>query len=115
MNKSKHYRYPHYQKTKIEKQAAEMMIQGIIQESNSSFSAPVLLVKKSDGTWRFCVDYRKLNDATIEHKFPIPLIEELLDELKDVVFNKLDFKAGYHQVRMHPEDEFRTAFPAHSG
>lgn len=115
MNKSKHYRYPHYQKTEIEKQAAEMMIQGIIQESNSSFSAPVLLVKKSDGTRRFCVDYRKLNDATIEHKFPIPLIEELLDELKDVVFNKLDFKAGYHQVRMHPEDEFKTAFQTHSG
>lgn len=53
MNKSKHCRYPHYQKTEIEKQAAEMMIQGIIQESNSSFSAPVLLVKKSDGTRRF--------------------------------------------------------------
>jgi len=88
----------------------------MITHSHNPFASPVLLVKKKVGSWRFCVDYRKLNDLTIKNRFLMPVIEEILDELAgDKLFTKLDKRSGYHQVRMLPADEHKTTFKTHQG
>lgn len=112
----KPYRYSPQQKNEIEKQVTQMLQQGIIQSNVSPFASPVLLVKKKDGTWRFCVDYRGLNEITVKNKYPMPVVEELLDELADAQwFTKLDLRSGYHQIRLIEQDEAKTAFRTHQG
>ncbi|WVZ70539.1 hypothetical protein U9M48_019198 [Paspalum notatum var. saurae] len=114
--KSRPYRYAPVQKTKIEKQLAEMLKNGTIRSSCSPYASPVLLVKTKDGTWRFCVDYHKLNSITVKNNHPLPIVDELIDELAGARwFSKLDFQSGYHQIWIAKGDEHKTAFKTHSG
>jgi len=101
----KPYCYPHSQKDVMTNIIQDMMRAGTIVLSTSPFSSLVLLVRKKDGTWRFCVDNRALNAVIVKHRFPIPTIDELLDELgAATIYTKIDLRSGYHQIRVVIED-----------
>ncbi|TMW81780.1 hypothetical protein EJD97_007902 [Solanum chilense] len=94
----------------LRKQFNELLDAGLIQLSKAPYCAPILFQKKSDGTMRMCVNYRALNRATIKNKYPIPLVQDLMDRLSMACwFKKLDLRAGYWQVRIVEGDEPKTA------
>ncbi|KAL1222281.1 RNA-directed DNA polymerase-like protein [Cardamine amara subsp. amara] len=110
------YCYSHTQKNEIEMMLREMLEAQVIRPSISLFLSLVILVKKKDGSSRFCVDYRALNKEMVHDRYPIPVIEELLDELNGAsVFSKIDLKSGYHQIRVRKGDVENTAFRTHEG
>jgi len=87
-----------------------------IRLSVSPWGAPVLLVKKKDGSRRICIDYRELNKVTIKNRYPLPRIDDLVDQLTGVkVFSKLDLRSGYHQLKVKEEDIPKTSFRTHYG
>jgi len=93
-----------------------MLTNGIIKPSHGPFASLVLLAEKKDGSWHFYVDYRQLNNITVKDKYPLPVVDKLLDELNGAAwFTKLDMRSGYHQIRLQPSDEEKIAFKTHSG
>lgn len=113
---TKSYRYPQTFKKDVEEQIKELLDNGIIKHSTSPYSSPIWVVpKKMDSSGkrkvRVVIDYRKLNDKTVNDKFPIPQIEEILDSLgKSAYFTTLDLKSGFHQIEMDPKHQEKTAF-----
>jgi hypothetical protein len=96
------YKLPHHHKNAPEQIIKNLLQKGVIRDITSPYSSHVVLVKNKDQTWRKCTDYRKLNLQTVKNKYPIPIIEDLLDELKGIaVFSKIDLRSGYHQSRGH--------------
>ena len=97
-------------------QLREMMDKGYIWPSVSPWGAPVLFVKKKDDTLRLCIDYRQLNKVTIKNKYPLPMINDLFDQLGGVsIFSKIDLRSGYHQVQIKGEDILKIAFRTRYG
>jgi hypothetical protein len=110
------YRYKPALKDEIECQVFELLRSGFIRPNQSVFSSPVLLVCKKDGSWRMCVDYRMLNALTVKSKFPIPIVDELLDELSGAKwFSYLDLRAGFNQIHLAPGEEYKTTLQTHWG
>ena len=100
----------------LKKQLEELLAKGFIRPSVSPWGAPILFVKKKDGSVRMCIDYRQLNAVTVKNKYPLPRIDDLLDQLRGAaVFSKIDLRSGYHQIRIREEDIPKTAFRSRYG
>jgi hypothetical protein len=105
------YRMTANQLAELKEQLQELLDKGYIYPSASPWGAPVIFVLKKDGMQRMCIDYRSLNEVTIKNKYPLPKIDDLLDQLKGAcVFSKIDLRSGYHQLKISATDISKTAF-----
>lgn len=110
------YRYSDFKRKIIDGLVEEVLNCGFVRRSNSPWSAPVTIASKKDGTWRLCIDYRKLNAVTSSYRHPIPLVQDLLDRVgQSSIFTTLDAVCGYWHVAMDEESIEKTAFVTHSG
>ena len=105
------YRMAPAELRELKVQLQELLDLKFIRPSVSPWGAPVLFVKKKDGSMRLCIDYRGLNKITVKNKYPLPRIDDLFDQLKGArVFSKIDLRSGYHQLRIKPDDFSKSAF-----
>jgi len=110
------YRMAPAEMAELKKQLEELLDKGFIRPSSSPWGAPVLFVKKKDGSFRLCIDYRGLNKVTVKNKYPLPRIDELMDQLGGAQwFSKIDLASGYHQIPIEPTDVRKTAFRTRYG
>jgi hypothetical protein len=110
------YQHSFMENDEIKRQIQELLQKGHIRLSSSPCGSPIMLVQKKDGTWRLYVDYRALNKIIVQNRYPIPWIDDLLDQLKgEKHFSKIDLKSGYHQVPIKPSDVWKTTFKAKEG
>ena len=109
-------RVPFAVRNEVQHQLKLMEEMGVVQPSISPWASPIVLVRKKDGTLRFCVDYRALNSVTKKDTFPFPRIDDLLDQLgQSCYFSTLDLASGYWQIEVHPDSQEKTVFITHSG
>lgn len=114
--KRRAYRTSPDKRREMDRQVQQLLADGIIEESCSPWSSPVVLVRKKDNTWRFCVDYRGLNAVTVKDSHPLPRVDDTLDALAGATwFSTLDFSDGYWQVEVAEEDREKTAFTTGHG
>ncbi|KAF5762870.1 putative nucleotidyltransferase, Ribonuclease H [Helianthus annuus] len=110
------YRLAPTEMKELKTQLDELLAKGFIRPSSSPWGAPVLFVKKKDGSMRLCIDYRELNKVTIKNRYPLPRIDDLFDQLQGAsYFSKIDLRSGYHQLRVRDEDVHKTAFRTRYG
>ncbi|GJX20094.1 putative reverse transcriptase domain-containing protein [Tanacetum coccineum] len=110
------YRLAPSEMKELSEQLKELSDKGFIRPSSSPWGAPVLFVKKKDGSFRMCIDYRELNKLTVKNRYPLPRIDDLFDQLQgSSVYSKIDLRSGYHQLRVREEDIPKTSFRTRYG
>ncbi|GJR24270.1 putative reverse transcriptase domain-containing protein [Tanacetum coccineum] len=110
------YRLAPSKMKELSEQLKKLSYKGFIRPSSSPWGAPVLFVKKKDGSFRMCIDYREINKLTVKNRYPLPRIDDLFDQLQgSSVYSKIDLRSGYHQLRVREEDILKTAFRTRYG